>query len=319
METSTNLGPSLPPTNRLRQAMRQHPLVFFYLIAFGLSWMVEVLLLSFWHLPSGSVGEALRSIMIALIGGPILPAFLMTALTEGRTGMGRLLSRCILWRVGLRWYLFALIGFPALLLLSVLLPPGAITSTRLPVPLLVLSYLPAFVLIFLVGGPLVEEPGWRGFALPRLEQRFGPLMGTLLLGALWGLWHLPLFLFTPGYNGAGTGFIGISLPFVAFVIGEVALAVIFTWVYHHTHGSLLLTMLLHASTNTVIGTVFATQRGYLSLYLAYLVVAVLLIGVTRGRLSSRRSLRERMPAAPVETEEQPKGPTGLSGDGFHKP
>ncbi len=127
-----------------------------------------------------------------------------------------------------------------------------------PLPLLAL---PALLVIFLVGGPLAEEPGWRGFALPRLEERFGPLVGTLLLGTLWGLWHLPLFLFTPGYNGAGTGLVGISLPFLAFVIGEVALAVIFTWVFNNTHGSLLLTMLLHASANTAIGTVFPTQIG----------------------------------------------------------
>lgn len=302
MENSTNPGPSLPPANRLRQVMRQHPLIFFFLMAFGLSWVVEVLLLGLWHQPSGSVGEALRSIIVALIGGPILPAFIMTALTEGRAGISRLLRRCVLWRVGLRWYLFVLIGFPALILLSFLVLPGAIAAFREPVPLLILSYLPAFLIIFLVGGPLVEEPGWRGFALPRLEQRFGPLVGTLLLGVLWGLWHLPLFLFIPGYNGARTGFVGIGLPFVEFVIGEVALAVIFTWVFHNTHGSLLLTMLLHASTNTVIGTAFATQRGYLSLYLTYIVVAVLLIVATRGRLSSRRYLREMMLSAEEATE-----------------
>lgn len=140
-------------------------------------------------------------------------------------------------------------------------------------------------MILLVGGPLAEEPGWRGFALPRLEQQVGPLLGTLILGALWGLWHLPLFLFTPGYNGAGTGFAGIGLPFVSFVIGEVALSVIFTWVFNNTGGSLWLSMLLHASVNTIIGAVLLTQRGYLSLYLIYWVVAVLLMVITQGRLS----------------------------------
>ena len=142
-------------------------------------------------------------------------------------------------------------------------------------------------MILLVGGPLAEEPGWRGFALPRLEQHAGPLGGTLILGMLWGLWHLPIFLFTPGYNGAETGLAWISLPFVEFVIGEVALAVIFTWVFNNTGGSLWLSMLLHASANTIIGTVLLTQRGYLSLYPAYTVVAVLLIATTRGRLSYR--------------------------------
>jgi membrane protease YdiL (CAAX protease family) len=288
MRTSTNPGPSLPPTNRLAQEMRQRPLVFFYLMAFGWSWAVDFLFLGVWRQPAGSVAEASRVIVPGLIGAPTFPALLMTALSEGRAGIGRLLRRCVLWRVSLRWYLFVLIGFPVLLLLSFLLPSGAISATREPLPLLLLSYIPAFIVILLVGGPLAEEPGWRGFALPRLEQRVGPLLGTLLLGMLWGLWHLPLFLFTPGYNGAGTGFVGIGLPFVSFVIGEVALAVIFTWVFNNTRGSVLLTMLLHASANTIIGTVFLTQRGYLSLYLTYSVVAVLLIVTTRGRLSYRR-------------------------------
>src|ERR1051326_1850938 len=288
MKSSTNPGSSLPPTNRLVQEMRQHPLVFFYLLTFGWSWAVDVLVLLIFRQPVGSVAEALRVIVPGLIGAPAFPALLMTAFTSGRAGVGRLLRSLVLWRVGWRWYLFALVAFPALLLLSFLLLPGAIASLREPPPLLLLSYIPALLVILLVGGPLFEEPGWRGFALPRLEQRVGPLGGTLLLGVLWGLWHLPLFLFTPGYNGAGTGLVGVSLPFVEFVIGEVALAIIFTWVFNNTRGSLLLTMLLHASANTIIGTVFLTPRGYLSLYLAYWVVAALLIVTTRGRLSSGR-------------------------------
>jgi len=288
MKSSTNPGSLLPPTNRLVQKMRQHPLVFFYLMAFGWSWAVDVLVLSIFRPPVGSVAEALRVIVPGLIGAPAIPALIMTAVTSGRADVGRLLRRCVLWRVGWRWYLFVLVGFPALLLLSFLLLPGAIASLREPPPLLLLSYIPALLVILLVGGPLAEEPAWRGFALPRLEQRAGPLGGTLILGVLWGLWHLPLFLFTKGYNGAGTGFVGVSIPFVEFVIGEVALAVIFTWVFNNTRGSLLLTMLLHASANTIIGTVFLTQRGYLSLYLAYWVVAALLIVTTQGRLSYGR-------------------------------
>lgn len=272
-------------TNRLSQHVHQHPLIFFYFLAFGWSWTVDVLFLEAWHQPAGSVADAFRVIVPGLIGAPTFPALIMTAITSGRAGVGRLLRRCVLWRVGWRWYLFVLAGFPAFLLLSFLLPPGAIASLREPPPLLLLSYIPALLVILLVGGPLAEEPAWRGFALPHLEQRAGPLGGTLILGALWGLWHLPLFLFTPGYNGAGTGLVGIGLPFVEFVIGEMALAVIFTWVFNNTGGSLLLTMLLHASVNTIIGTVFLTSRGYLSLYLAYWVIAMLLIVTTRGRLS----------------------------------
>jgi membrane protease YdiL (CAAX protease family) len=318
MATSTDQGPPQPSTGHVIPWLRQHPLVSFYLLAFSLAWGMELLVLGLWHPPTGGVEDALRIALPTLLGGPTLPAFLMTALTEGRAGMSRLLRRYVRWRVGWRWYLFVLLGAPFLILLSLLAPPGAITGFREPVPLLVVSYLPALVIIFLVSGPLTEEPGWRGFALPRLEHRLGPLWGTLLLGALWGLWHLPLFLFTPGYNGAGTGLVGISLPFLAFVLGEVALAVIFTWVFNNTRGSLLLTMLLHASANTVIGTVFPTQVGYLSLYSLYIVGAVLLIAVTRGRLSYQPNLLETMPAAPVAQSAPQPGITGTPMDGFHQ-
>lgn len=301
------------------QMMRLRPLVWFYLLAFGWAWTLELPILGLWHPPLGTLGDALRISIPTLIGGPTLPAFFMTALTEGRAGMSRLLRRYILWRVGWRWYLVVLIGAPGLILLSLLVPPGAITGLREPPPLLVVSYLPALLVIFLVGGPLVEEAGWRGFALPRLEERYGPLVGTLLLGMLWGLWHLPLFLFTPGYNGAGTGLVGISLPFLAFIIGEVALAVIFTWVFNNTRGSLLMTMLLHASANTAIGTVFPTQTGYLILYLVYMLVAMLLIAATRGRLSYRQDLHETRPAAPQAAGEPQSGTASTSGDGFHQP
>jgi membrane protease YdiL (CAAX protease family) len=182
-------------TSRLAQHMRQHPLVSFYLMAFGWTWLVDLLILSLWRQPSGAGGDALRLIIPAVVGAPTFPALIMTALTQGRAGMGQLLRRCVRWRVGLQWYLFVLVGFPALILLGLLVPPGGITGLREPVPALVESYVPVFIIILLVGGPLPEEPAWRGFALPRLEQCLGPLRGTLLLGLLWGLWHFPLFLF----------------------------------------------------------------------------------------------------------------------------
>ena len=155
-----------------------------------------------------------------------------------------------------------------------------------------------------------EEPGWRGFALPRLEQRSGPLVGTILLGVLWGLWHLPLFLLVPGYNGAGTGFVGILIPFVAFVILVIAYTVVFTWVFNNTRGSILLAILLHASINTAVGMVpslFPSLGGALlsalSKLLAWVVLAVLLIAATRGRLSYQRFLRETALPAPLTDRE----------------
>lgn len=131
---------------------------------------------------------------------------------------------------------------------------------------------------------------WRGFALPRLQQRRGPFEATLLLGLLWGLWHLPLYL--PG-DIQLYGVVGGLLQFALFVLFAVALAFIFTWVFNHTQGSLLFAILLHGSINgteTYVQTLadrhllshtaaVAIQAG---LPLGCLALAVLLIVFTRG-------------------------------------
>jgi uncharacterized protein len=303
MELSNTPGQSTAPSNSLLQMMRRHPLSFYFLMAFGFTWIYELLVFALLHLPLLPWGVPLA------IVGPTLAAFLMTSVIEGRSGVLHLLRRYARWHVGVQWYLFALLGIPAVVLLSVLVLPGGITALRAPTPALVLSYLASYIGIFLVGGPLFEEPGWRGFALPRLQQRAGPLVGSLLLGVLWGLWHLPLFLFVPGYDGAGSGFVGISIPFVEFVISIVAGTCIITWVFNNTRGSLLLTMLLHASFNTASGYAPATPLVILSRTLCFVVVALVIIAATRGRLSYQR---ETALSGPRTDREQEPGTAGTS-------
>jgi hypothetical protein len=124
-------------------------------------------------LPYRSPLRLYATIAIASFVGPFLSAFIMTGITEEREGVGRLLRQVVLWRVGLRWYLFALMGLPAIMVLSVIFLPGALASFQglagvAPLPMLAL-----FVYVFFLGGPLGEEPGWRGFALPGLQRLYG--------------------------------------------------------------------------------------------------------------------------------------------------
>jgi membrane protease YdiL (CAAX protease family) len=121
-------------------------------------------------------------------------------------------------------------------------------------PSYVLSYAPFFVLVFIFGGPLLEEPGWRGFALPRLERLHGPLVGTLFLGVLWALWHLPEFL-VPSWAASSGG--GGILDIALFVVITVAFAIVITWVFNNTRASLLLAISVHASIDTFGGTLAA--------------------------------------------------------------
>jgi dolichol kinase len=114
MGNANNLRSALTPTDRVRFVLRRHPLLCFFLLALGLSWVYELPVFRFLHLPF------LPWSLSAPIIGPTLAAFLMTLVTEGRAGVLRLLRRCVSWRVGVQWYLFALLGIFAIVLLSFL-------------------------------------------------------------------------------------------------------------------------------------------------------------------------------------------------------
>ena len=285
MNNTSHAERSISHLNLIARLLRNHPLAGYFLIAFALTWLWEILALVIFHLPPFLV------LVPGAFVGPTLSAFLMTTLIEGKAGVFRLLKRYILWRVPWRWYLVALLMMPALFLLSMLILPGALTTFQAPTAAFGLSYLGVYLNIFFLGGPLGEEPGWRGFALPRLQQRSGPLLGTLILGVLHGLWHLPLYLLIPGYNGTGPGWLGIGIPFALFVASVMMLTVIFTWVFNNSRSSLLLMMLLHASVNTAsqLLRLFPSVAPALQFDLIHLlilaIVALCIIIATSGRLS----------------------------------
>ena len=145
-------------------------------------------------------------------------------------------------------------------------------------------------------GPLFEESGWRGFALPRMQRRFGPMRATVLLGLLWSGWHF--FLYAPAWfaGGGANGVLGLGL-FVVFTTG---LTVVFTWLSNNTGASLLLVILLHGSVDgTATYLQVLADRGVIpadaaafSVEFGVLIVAVLtalaLIALTRGRLGYGR-------------------------------
>jgi CAAX protease family protein len=318
MELVNTRGQATGPTKRLGKLMRRYPLSCFFLIALGFSWVYDLTVFRVLVTPGISLGGLLLILGFTL--GPTLAAFLMTAVTQGRAGLRQLLRRYVLWRVGLRWYLFALLGVPALLLIPYLLLPGALAAFRLPGLSVWLTILMWYLLGLVVGGPLFEEGGWRGFALPRLEQRSGPLVGTLILGALWGLWHLTEF-FIPGapqytMTPFGTSFAGHLLAFGLFDIWTIVLAVIFTWVFNNTRGSILLAILLHTSIDVALVYLLpplfpslATTPlfGLSEFLLVWVVLALLVIVATRGRLSYERYQRETALPAPVTDRKQEKG------------
>jgi len=282
----------------------RRPVLVFFLLAFVGAWLVELpVVLS--RTGTGLLPFTLpRAVVVALIAaatftGPTLAAFVVTGVLEGRAGIGRLLRRYVRWRVQIRWYLFVLLVIPAAELLGAVVVPGAAASYQ-PVTAAMLAAYPLALLSTLVlGGPLGEEPGWRGFALPRLQRSMGPLVGSVVLGVLWALWHLPLF-----WSGVWTP---PTVPDIAmFIVMITGLTIVMTWVFNNARGSLLLTMLMHASFNTFANLVVAPlfpapvleEYGLLPELIGFWVVALVVVAATRGRLSYDRYLREEESAVP---------------------
>lgn len=278
--------------------IRRHPLTAYVLIAFAFSWIIEapVALAAQGIIPVELPVPAVAIAVIVATFGPTVGAFAVTAAIEGRRGVLRMLRRYVQWRAGIGWYLFVLVGIPAIIILATLVVPGAVASYQPILGSLLAAYPMAFLLTVFLGGPLGEEPGWRGFALPRLQDRFGPLRGSLLLGVVWAAWHLPLF-----WSGVWTPPTVANV--VMFTVMIVALTVIMTWVYNHTAGSLLIMILMHASFNTFANRVAAPlfpapildEYGLLPVLIGFTVTALVLIAVTRGRLGAAQT------PAPVES------------------
>jgi membrane protease YdiL (CAAX protease family) len=273
--------------------LARYPLTFYFVFAYGFSWLVWVPValsqdgagfLSF-HSPIG----VSASVVIASFVGPFLSAFIMTGVAEGREGIGRLLHRCVLWRAGVGWYLFTLIGIPTILVLGVTVLPGTMASFKGLASLIAFPWLSQIVYVFL-HGPVGEEPGWRGFALPRLQRLHGPLVASLILGPLWALWHLPFF-WVPAWNFPPT------LPNIGlFVIASIPLTIVMTWIFNNTKGSVLMAILGHWSfdfTFVILNLLFTahivTDYGSTLPVLAGLgTFALVVTALTRGRLGYER-------------------------------
>lgn len=226
---------------------KRHPILTFYVLSFSLAWGI-------W-LPVGLWMP--NSLIVYTLPGAWAPNFAalwVVGLTEGWPGVRGWLTGLLRWRVGVKWYLVVLFGIPALAYLSIGLYQlfgGVAPDLTLPPGVPRDGWLVALPIIFLinifVGGPLAEEPGWRGYVLPRLRQRLSLFTAGVVSGVLWAVWHLPFFVFADAASVVG------RLPFVWFALLVTAWSVLLAWVYAHTR-SVLLCILAHAAANTTLGT-----------------------------------------------------------------
>ena len=223
-------------------------LLKFFFLTYAVSWtcFITVVMIALGPAPTAPALALSRGFLL-LLGtfAPSLVALGITARAEGRLGIRALLRRVVQWQVATRWYLFAIVYLPAIKL-SVALVHRVMTGSW---PRFGTEPWYIILVAIAISTPVQagEEIGWRGYALPRLAGRFGFARASLLLGLVWSAWHLPIFFLR------GADKYGQSFP--VWTLQVVALSVAITWLYAHTNGSLLLTMLMHSAVNQTVGIV----------------------------------------------------------------
>jgi membrane protease YdiL (CAAX protease family) len=232
------------PPARTPSLVQRHPLVCFFAVTYAVAWTLWLPLV----LLQDQIPPALDFVLRVL--GSAVPsalAIILVARLQGRGEVRRLLRRLLMGRVGIGWYV-AIVALTALAVVAVWVS----TLFGAPAPVVdvaVAGVLAIFLFSIFPGSALGEELGWRGFALPRLQARHSALAASLVVGAFWGIYHLPLFVL-----GSPTRPFALFLP---FALSCVIMSIFYTWMYNGTGGSLLVVVLLHAATNLPLTVVYA--------------------------------------------------------------
>ena len=273
--------------------MKKHALVIFFLLAYLFTW-------SNW-LPQALNSRGITSIQVPgfltlLAGyGPALAAIIVASLAYGWQGLRELFGRLFRWRVGIQWYLIALF-LPALItLLAITLNnltggatpdfsaagfPFGPAETPLWQKILILF------LVFVLGfDGLGEELGWRGFALPKLLERYSALVSSLMLGTLWAVWHFPYALSEGSFLS--------DVPLHWFFINLLAVSIIYTWIFINTNVSLFLALLFHAAGNVTSNLLPILPPAAQDLRIYYFTIAINCAIAIALLLLSNQSLRYR--------------------------
>lgn len=286
------LSNTLPVEKGFSAFIKRNPLVSYFVLAYGLMWLcISPMVVDALEIANVPDAISFISFILSSLVGPSVAAFWVTGVLEGKPGMRALLRRTFQFRAGLQWYLVILI-VPLMIWFVPysFLYSGAPLMGLISNPSLLLTVFLPNILIGLLIPSVGEEAGWRGFALPRLQKLYGPIVGTLILGTLHGIWHLPALL-TPMFDP-------FTLPgFAEFVLTGIAGSFLYTWVYNKTGGNVWIAIVLHASGNAAVrmlgglipqevvlsGWMKVLDSGWINL-IAFGIVAALLLILTRGRL-----------------------------------
>jgi membrane protease YdiL (CAAX protease family) len=244
----------------------------FLLISFGLAWSIFALYAILPERMGAIFGQLTGNhpLFYLAVYAPAIAALTLVAHTSGIAGLRLFIGRALLWRCSLAWYAFLIIGIPLIFISGSALRGNLLTE---PFPFASMQSVFAALLLAAIKGPM-EEFGWRGLALPLLQRKLAPLWAGLILGVIWGLWHLPAFLLSGTQQS--------EWSFTAFFIGCLAISVIATALFNQSHGSILLSAFFHFS---LMNPVFPDAQPY-DTYLL-IVVAALIVARKRKDMFTR--------------------------------
>lgn len=259
--------------NKSSREMGVGSLILFFILTFAFTWAVCGAMMLFKaeiEAVTGPIGYFNPVFILAVWGPAIIACFLISA-RYGLGGLGNYLRRLTLWRMHWGWWAFLILAVPASRYF------GAAVDGRLLEPFPFSPWYDAipFLAIVMIIGP-VEEIGWRGFALPLLQRTMAPFWATLILGAVWAIWHFPAF-YLEGTRQAEHG--GFS-PFM--IVGLMIYSLPFTAMYNASRGSILIPALLHFQLNND-----AYPDGGLGAMLAMTLFTVIIVWLTRDKMFRR--------------------------------
>jgi membrane protease YdiL (CAAX protease family) len=241
-------------------------------MTFGLAWGILTLFMLLPDRMAAMFGpmSGRHPLFILAVYAPALSAFILVTYHTGAGGLRRYVGRLLLWRCPAIWYAFLVIGIPLLFFAGAALKGNLF---RDPFPFSSFEGLfPALAATMAIGP--IEEFGWRGLALPLLQRRLAPIWAGLVLGLIWGLWHLPAFLLSGTPQSAWS--------FMPFLAASLAVSVILTPLFNASQGSILLSALFHFQLNNP---VWPDAQPYDTL--AFAVAAILAVGFNRKAMFSR--------------------------------
>jgi membrane protease YdiL (CAAX protease family) len=240
-------------TTGVEVAFDPRPVVAFFVLAYIFTWA--------WVIPWAATGHTVFQgrgwpTHFPSLLGPLLAAFVVTGWTTHRPGLRDLVTRMGRWRIGWRWWLTVLspLAFFGVALAAMTAVGANVPARREFVQFSGLSAglgIVGMALVVILVNGFGEETGWRGYALPQLQQRFGPIAATVILALLWAGWHIPQFFLLDSYKDFSTSMLPV------FVVGLTCGAIVWTWMYNHT-GSILAVAVWHGIYNVTGGTKAAT-------------------------------------------------------------